>query len=163
MPNRDPDALITNCALCFKSNESHHHSMAITSPLVSTSEPISVHEHTSTMCRPILRNTHLLRSRNKNTQDKNSMQVSCPPPNIERYTLTPPVSLFVQRRDFPRAYFTKNGAAAKKLGAQPSSIPNKLMLRNNVFIFVQRKIAVHYAFDYKTTTHVPHLCGHTIF
>ena len=65
MPSRDPDALITNCALCFKSNESHHHAMAITSPLVSTSEPISVHEHTSTMCRPILRNTHLLGSRNK--------------------------------------------------------------------------------------------------
>ena len=141
MPNKDPDALITNCALCFKSNESHHHAMAITSPLVSTSEPMSVQGQTSTMFRPILRNTPLLRSRNKNTQDKNSMQVSCPPPNIERYTVFPPVSIFVQRKNFPRAYLTKNGAAAKKLGAQPSSIPNKLMLRNNVFIFVQRKNA----------------------
>ena len=103
LPSRDPDALITNCALCFKSNESHHHAMAITSPLVSTSEPISVQGQTSTMFRPILRNTHLLRSRNKNTQDKHSMQVSSPPPNIERYTLIPPVSIFVQRKNSPRA------------------------------------------------------------
>ena len=67
MPSRDPDALITNCALCFKSNESHHHAMAITSTLVSTTEPMSVQGQTSTMFQPMLHNTHLLARRNKDT------------------------------------------------------------------------------------------------
>ena len=81
LSNRDPDALITNWPLCFKSDQLHHHAKVITFPFVSTSEPISVQWQTSTMFRPMLRNTHLLTSRNKDTHENNSMQLSCPPPN----------------------------------------------------------------------------------
>ena len=58
LPNTDPDALIANWPIFFKSDQLHHHAKVIIFPL-PTSKPIPVQGQTSSMFRPMIRNTHL--------------------------------------------------------------------------------------------------------